>query len=355
MTDDAKFSELLRLALCREVDNAEDAYILLKESGRSEENAERLFETARAIRKKHTGDVFHFSGGIGAVLPCNLKPLCSYCPYWRQPGRKQVPLEAIVEGARFFQREKVRSFHLSGGTTLGSEGLDVLEIIQGIWDGGVRNIDIMVNCGAAMSKDTILAIKEMGVKSIGATFETTDPEVFAKTKPGDDLGKKLQFANDIGACGVGLATGLMAGLGDADEDTRLHQYAKSLEDVQRFTTLKSLYISKFTPVSTIPMRDHPPCSLNEAARYLAVARLMLQKIEISCAAGWMGAERQYAMHAGAGNSLFALSVNFKADYWDKFGVAPIHTKDCIEYHDTRPQYRTAAASQGFTIEENESQ
>lgn len=301
------------------------------------------------MRKAETGDVFYFTGGISSVLPCNLKPLCLYCPYWRKEDRRFIPVEAIVEGAKYFHSQGVRHFHLSGGTTPGSEGLDVLQIVQAIWDAGLHDMEINVNCGAAMSLDTLRKIRQMGVTSVSAVFETTNPEVFRRMKPGDSLEKKREFARGIGEAGLRLGTGLMAGLGP--EETRLADYVDSIFDVAGYPHLGSIYISKFTPDPVIPLRDKPACSTYEAACFLAVARLILRKVDITTAAGWTEEERSCGLRAGAGNGLFSLAINVKTNYWTQRQVAPTKVIDYIEYRDTRPQKRAAALEQGFTIRE----
>lgn len=315
-----------------------------------EENAEKLFAAARVVRRRETGDIFRWSGGIASVLPCTLKPLCSYCPYWREPGKKCLPVGEIVKAAQHFRTLGIDNFHLSGGTTLGSEGLDILEIIQAIWDAGVRDMKIMVNCGAAMSFETLVKVGAMGVASVGSTFETTNPEVFKKVKPGDDLEAKKQFARRIGEAGLGLASGIMAGLGS--RETRYEDYVNSIFDLAVYPHLVSVYVSKFNPVDTTPMKNHPQCPAQEGARLIAVMRLALRGIDIDPAAGWSNLEHPLAYRAGAGTKLFSVGANRRADYWKPEGdVEQRFVEETIVYNDSRAEKRKLAARCGFTIQE----
>lgn len=326
----------------------EEALFLFRNT-ETEEARNSLFATARAVRKAETGDVFYFTGGIASVLPCRLRPLCNYCPYWRKADQNPLPVEAIVAGARYFHREGVKEFHLSGGTTLGSEGKEVVEIIRSIHEAGLQDMKIMVNCGAAMSVESMKQLKEWGVASIGAVFEITNPEVFQKVKPGDDLTKKTQFAWDIQKAGLAMSSGIMAGLGP--RETRYEDYVNTLFDIARFPHLASVYISKFTPDPVIPMRDWEACSVEEGARLVAMARLIYRSINVTTAAGWTEEERLQGMLAGSGNALFSLAVNLKVDYWQGKQQEATFSEDNIEYRDTRPAKRAMAERCGITIRE----
>ena len=340
-------SAVLGDALQRPV-TREEALFLFRNT-EEEESRNRLFAAARAVRKEETGDIFRFTGGIASVLPCRLRPLCNYCPYWRKEDQNPLPLAGIVAGARYFHREGVKEFHLSGGTTLGSEGREVLEIVRSIHEAVPEDMKIMVNCGAAMSIDSMRQLKELGVRSIGAVFEITNPEVFRRVKPGDDLEKKIRFAWDIQKAGLAMSSGIMAGLGP--RETRYEDYVNTLFDIARFPHLSSVYISKFTPDPLIPMRDWEACSLEEAARLVAIARLVYRSINLTTAAGWTEEERKQGILAGAGNGLFALAVNLKVSYWQGRQLEATFSEDNIEYRDSRPAKRAMAEECGITISE----
>lgn len=327
----------------------EEALFLLQATEGDARASEKLYATARGVRRALTGDVFRFTGGIASVLRCTLKPLCSYCPYWRDRGGEPLSRDAIAAAAVRMQEEGLKSFHLSGGTTLGSDGEEMLEIVQAIHDAGVVGMGINVNCGAALSVGTMRRMRELGVTSVGAVFEITNPEVFARVKPGDDLERKMEFARDIGRAGLALSSGMMAGLGPAE--TRLEDYVGTLFDIARFPHLKSLYVSKFRPDPSIPMKDWPRCSVEEGMRVVAVARLVLRERDVTTAAGWDEEERAQGIRAGAGNGLFAFSANRKVGYWkDSFG--PCEKADGeVEYRDTRAEKRRFAERCGVAVDE----
>ena len=337
-------------AACNRSITKEEALFLFRATEGDADASERLYACARAVRRAETGDVFTLTGGIGSVLRCALKPLCLYCPYWRDRGGEPLPTEAIVAAALEFKRAGMKSFHLSGGTTLGDDGGKMLEIIQAIHDAGVRDLPMFVNCGAAMSVETMRKLKELGVETVGAVFEITNPEAFARVKPGDDLERKMQFAWDIGKAGLKLGSGMMAGLGP--RETRYEDYVNTIFDIAQFPHLQSMYVSKFRPAPTLPMKDWPQCPTEEGMRVVAISRLVLRGKSVGTAAGWLESERALGLHAGAGNSFFAYSANRRVGYWRKELGEPTSAHDMLEFRDTREEKRRFAAECGVTIDED---
>ena len=102
------FDEVMEAALNRPI-TREEALFLFHVTEGDADAAERLYACARGVRRTETGDVFTLTGGIGSVLRCTLKPLCLYCPYWRDRGGEPLPTEAIVEAALEFKRAGMKS------------------------------------------------------------------------------------------------------------------------------------------------------------------------------------------------------------------------------------------------------
>lgn len=338
----AEYHELLHRSVEHPV-SRKDAILLFQWASDSQEKRELLYETARQVRKRETGDRFRLTGGISSVLPCCLNPLCLYCPYWRETDKQVVPTETIVQAVRCFQREGIREFHLSGGTTLGSDGEEVLKIVEAIWQAGIRDMEITVNCGAAMSVETMKKLKGMGVVKIGAVFETANPREFARLKPGDSFREKETFAWNIKRAGLTMHSGIMAGLGV--DDRRYEDYVDSLFYLKQFPHMVSLYISKFRPDASIPMRNHPQCSLEEACTLVAVTRLVLRKTDIRIAAGWERAESEQGIFAGGGNELCAMMLNHHATYWKPVETGGMNGAESGEtaFFDSREAKRQMAA------------
>ena len=73
-----------------------------------------------------------------------------------------LSINEILKGVAYIRQHGIKEFHLSGGTTLGSEGHNVLRIVWAIREAGLDDLAINVNCGAAMSLATLKELKKMG-------------------------------------------------------------------------------------------------------------------------------------------------------------------------------------------------
>lgn len=344
---DLRYRELLHKAEKCPAEK-DEALLLLQAAFEDPEKRELLYETARLVRKQETGDYFRLTGGISSVLPCRLEPLCLYCPYWREPGKKAASPAAVIQAARYFQKEGIREFHLSGGTSLGSSGTEVLDLLEAIRQAGIRDMEITVNCGAAMSVETMKKLKSLGVVKIGAVFEIANPKEFARLKPGDSFRQKEDFAWKIRDAGLTMHSGIMAGLGSGQ--SRAEDYVESLFYLKQFPHMVSLYISKFRPDPSIPMKNHPRCSLEEACTLVAVTRLVLRGTDIRIAAGWDASEGEQGILAGAGNELCALMPKHRGLYWQGRQTAgPDAGSGDIDFYDSREEKRQMAARLGLRL------
>jgi len=323
----ARFERILEKSK-NEAINEEEAWYIFKET-EQKEKATELLQTARFVREKIMGNTFKWSGGIARVLRCNLKPLCQYCPYWRKKGDEPLSIEEILKGVDYIARHGFQEFHLSGGTTLKSDGSDVLEIVSAIRTAGYNDMEIDINCGAAMSFDTLKELKQLGVKLVRSVFETINPQVFNKVKPGDDLEEKKKFARLIGEAGLGLGTGIMAGL--SPNETKYQDYVDFIFHIKHYEHLKSVYVSKFFPFNGIPMKDHPSCSDWEAARLIAVMRLVLRDKDIGWAAGWGRDNYPTPLMAGAGNRVGGIHIN-RTPHYHVYQNEEYLYEDNMEFH-----------------------
>ncbi|MDI6813046.1 MAG: radical SAM protein [Desulfitobacteriaceae bacterium] len=324
-----RFDEVLSKALEEPIDREEALYLFRETEDHA--CAEELMKTARSVREKAMGNVFRWSAGIASVLRCRLKPLCGYCPYWRGTDKKPLTIPEILKGVEYIVQHGIKEFHLSGGTTLRGDGRDMLEIIQAIRHAGYEEQAIDVNCGAAVSLQALKEFKQLNVRLVRSVFETVNPEVFKRAKPGDDLDEKKKFAHLIGEAGLEFGTGIMAGL--SPQASKYQDYVDFMFHVKTYAHLTSVYVSKFFPVQGIPMEQYPQCSQWEAARVISVMRLVLRDIEIGAAAGWERHEHPTPLLAGSGNRVGGIHIN-RAPQYD---MTPSHQAHCF-YQDNLEFY-----------------
>lgn len=246
----------------------------------------------------------------------------------------------------YIRERHVGKVCLSGGTVEKAAGRDVLEIVRGIRAAGFTDTELSINCGSTMADDVLREMKELGVVRIGASFEIMNPEVFRRVKPGDNLEKKKAFAHKLDAYGLKTMTAVMAGLGP--QETRYEDYVLMLFSLLEFPNLDYVYISKFQPAKTTPMKGHPPCGIEEGKRLVALTRLILRGIDIGSAAGWSWDQRHLPVWSGAGTSLLGIHVNRNARYWKSNPEE--QDIDKVEFIDTRVEQRNNVEAYGFSVE-----
>lgn len=321
----------------------DEAVFLFKES----ENfgaAQKLFQTAVAVRDKEMGRKFQWSGGIASILPCTLDPLCTYCPYWVKPI-DALSIDEILTGVKYIIEHGITNFHLSGGSTLNSDGSDVVAIVKQIRT--LTDAELTVNVGVGLSYDTLVALKDLGVTKIGSSFEVINSELFSQFKAGDSLEKKKELARQINDLGLGLGTGLLAGLSLAP--SRYNDYADFIFYIKQFEHLDSVYVSRFFPNKGTPLENHPRCSTTEGARIMAVMRLVLRNIHIGPAAGWSYDDIPVWVNAGGGNRIGGIHITRVPTYRKPWFLHTVLTyEDRMEYCNTITMARQMLGESGIS-------
>ena len=295
-----EFKEILQRAI-KEPVTRDEALLLFYET-ENYSRAQELFRAASAVRDDVLGTTFKWGGGMPNVLPCTIDPHCKYCPYWLEVNQP-VPLsmEEIVEAVSYIKGHGIKEYNLSSGTTLGSDGRRMVEIVKAIRADVDPESRITLNPGAALSEDCIKELKKLGVTRITVAFETINEELFRATKPGDSLEAKKKLAETINNSGLALGSGLLAGL--SSDPHRYRDYVDFMFYIKQFENLRTVYVSRFYPYKGIPMETHPRCSAMEGARVIAIIRLVLRNINIGPAAGWNHDDIPLWVMAGGGNRI----------------------------------------------------
>ena len=309
----ARFDAALAAARARRPAR-DEARLLLGRSLEDEAALDALCRDACEVRDVELGKRSEREAAFNSVVPCLLRPLCLYCPYWRDRDQELMSVDDILEHVRYLRDETdVRQFHLSGGSMRGGGDCEVVGIVEAIREAGFDDMDIVVNCGASFSDAELRRLKELRVKRVFSVFETTNPELFARVKPGDDLVEKMDFARRIAAAGMEVGSGIMAGIGP--RETAVEDYVRELFDLATLEGLSCVYVSKFRHAARIPLNDHPACPLPEALALVAMARLVLRDVHLRAAAGWGSEDQARAVEAGAGSVSIACSFSKGPGHW----------------------------------------
>jgi biotin synthase len=290
-----KFESLLQTA--KEEITPKLALQILEES-RHSDNALKLFALASQLRDQYHERRLWWTAAIEGILPCKLEPMCRYCSYSNQP---RLSNDALLKAVAALEKLGFKHLHMSGGANRAGYDEEILSMVAAMR--AVSDVAIEVNLGPSINRDTVRKLKQLGVACITSSLETFNEEVFQATKPGDSLAERkalLEMCEDEDVPSRGM---LLIGLGESYADRiRALFYLKGLKK------LHNLRFSRFMPPPHGKL-DLPRCSPWEVARLVAVARLILPKVELCLAAGNSLDDIPLWWLAGGGNQLLGAHAN----------------------------------------------
>lgn len=294
------FEKILEDAYLGEI-TPETALILLNES-KDPEKALLLFKAASLKRDEKIGKELWWSAGISAVLPCNIQPRCNYCTFF---AKLEFPVDLIVKTVKIIESFGIKQVHLSGGTDI-QHGYDaeIIGMVEEIRKASA--IDLEVNLGPSISRETIKRLRELKVTSITSSLESFNEKLFKEAKPGDSLEKRKELLQSAQEEGLLIRSMMMVGLGESNEDRINHLFY-----LRGFKNFCNLNFSRFNPFPGIPFSNHERCSPWEVARTVAVARLVLPSAELGLAAGNDMDDLPLWYLAGGGNKIMGASSTRK--------------------------------------------
>lgn len=263
--------ELLEEAKSRRITKNEALY-LFKET-KSEKSFLKLLETAGYVRDQNVGRKIEFwPFALSANKGCSTNPPCQYCGMASDKVRMGIGDDRIAserevaKAAKIAEKQGFKGVQLGGGCSgnQGAEAVTDSKIVK-----SKTSLKVFVNYGYDMSEQNICRLKELGIEMVGCSFETINQELFSKIKPGDSLEERKRVANLIDENNLGLASGLMIGIGETYEDRVKHLFY-----LRKFKNLKYVYVSGFYPIPGTPMEAKPPATSVDIAKTIAITRLI---------------------------------------------------------------------------------
>ncbi len=293
------FEQLLKNA--RAGDLTPELALRILEDSRRPENALKLFGIASELRDKYIGRELWWTAAIEGIMPCKLVPPCSYCSY---TNHEIMSEESLLKALRALEQLGFRHLHLSGGTNPAGYDNEIIGMVKAMR--AVSDIDIEVNLGPSITRETVRELKKLGVSSITSSLETFNEEIFKAAKPGDSLEKRKELLEICEAEGMPTRGMMLVGLGESYQD-RINQ----LFYLRRFKGLLHVRFSRFSPSPSTAYRDRPRCSPWELARTIAVARLIMPRVQLGLAAGNSHDDIPLWFLAGGGNQLLGAGAGRK--------------------------------------------
>ncbi|NLG32224.1 MAG: radical SAM protein [Syntrophomonadaceae bacterium] len=250
-----------------------DTALKLYQEAKDPINTLKLFKAAFQLKNQVLGNRVDIIVPSGIVLKCKLNPPCRYCGAWKhQPRDFAMVLQAIPT----LPKLGISKLLLVGGAYLDGYDEEILGLVEAI--NRVSSINLEINFGASLSRETVQRLKQMNVVGITASLEVLNEQIFYHAKPGDSLEKRQELLHIAEDEGLSIRSFMMLGLGESDRDRIEHLfYLKS------FKQMKHLILSRFTPAQGTPYGNRLPCTSWDVARTIAIARLIMPDIGIATA------------------------------------------------------------------------
>jgi biotin synthase len=260
----------------------------------SREEFKPVFEESARICKRHFGNRVFIRGIIEFSNYC--RKGCFYCGINKankNVGRYRLTLEEILAAAAYMKRQGALTVVLQSGEDQGNDGL-VIDAVKRIKND--LNMAITLSIGERDSK-AYRKFLNAGADRYLLRIETTDPDLFKKLHPDDNLAYRTQCLYDLKKLGYEVGTGIMVGLPG--------QSLSSLAgDLLFFKQLNPAMvgIGPFLPHQDTPLRGHKNTDIFLTLKTLALIRLVLPKSNLPATTA-MGTidptGRQQALKIGA--------------------------------------------------------
>ncbi len=309
------YEAILEKALTDSIDKNE-ALVLLRKS-QDYSRLLDLLKVASKVRDNEVGRVYKIEGFISPITRCTTKPPCRFCR--RSAGGDFEPLTTseLELGVKLVAETGVKRVEIGGGTVWSGAGETVIQAVR-ICRRIAPHLLIRVNVGPSLSVNDLAKLKELGVYEVSSNFETMNPQVFKKIKPGDNLESRIKLAKAIDEIGLKLSTTIMVGVGSSYEDYVEHVFWLK----ENMRNLSRISITVLRPIKGTPMENHPMGSVIEALRLGAVTRIVLRKVDLSFG-GIANDIRLLPLRVMAGdNREVHLSVMVTKRKWDKPLLSP---------------------------------
>jgi len=263
-----------------------------------EENLKRLLEIASDLRTNLDKSI-KLTSTIHLTNKCQVFPRCKYCGFaakTSQDGYYDAFYKSddeIYQIAKCVEKSGIPRISCSGGHGYkGKQAINAARIVK-----GETSLELLVNVGADLTPEAISKLKEYGTDTICCNLETTNEELFNYIKPGENLSDRIKICEMVSDAGIGLSSGLLIGIGESYEDRVNH-----LMFLSKFKTLEEIPIMGFNPYADTPMENHPPCSIEEQLKTIAIVRIMYPNIRITVPTPTIGPRNvEYPLLAGANN------------------------------------------------------
>lgn len=274
---------------------------------------EELKRRADAACRRVHGDGVWLRGLIEISNVCPWD--CWYCGLRASNGqvrRYRLEAEEIRATVRAGFEAGLRTFVLQGGEDP-LWGAETMARLLGQLTEETRGEAAFTLSLGLQSRATYALWRRAGACRYLMRFETADPALFARYRPGTTLAERLRGLNDLAELDYEVGSGFLVGLPGETESTRQANWRLCWE--QGFDMVG---IGPFIPHPETPLGTAPQEPLSLAEESTAVVRLLLPEAHLpaTTAAGSLHPRGREAVLAGGANVLMPnlTPVSVKKDY-----------------------------------------
>jgi len=235
---------------------------------REPEELQYLFKAARMLREQNFGNEVFLYGFLYISTYCGNN--CTFCAY-----------HSTNHGIERYRKELAQI--LAAAETLAEEGVHLIDLTMGEdpfyhSESGFQNflriveevkqavsLPVMVSPGVVPEK-VLPELRAAGAEWYACYQENFDHNEFARLRPGQDYGRRLEIKNSASRYGLLVEEGLLTGTGESSESL-----AFSIEEMKK-SRASQVRVMEFVPEPNIPLQPAGP-DPNREAVIIALLRL----------------------------------------------------------------------------------
>src|SRR5208282_2064296 len=258
-----------------------------------------LLAAAQAIRAKFKPGVITYSREVFLPLTNLCRDYCGYCTFRRDPGEPgahtMTPdevMEVVHAGERmgctealFSLGDKPELLFPQMRETLRRLGYkSTLHYLEAMCEKVLRESSLLPHPNPGLMSAEWLERLSRVAPSLGLMLETTSKRLLAKgaahdNAPDKDPAKRLRVLEDAGRRKIPFTTGILIGIGETPEE-RVDALIAIRNLHARYGNIQEVIIQNFRAKSGTPMGHWPEPDRGEMLRTLAVARLLMPKMNL---------------------------------------------------------------------------
>src|SRR5258706_909960 len=258
-----------------------------------------LLSAAQVARARFKPACVTYSPKVFLPLTTLCRDYCGYCTFRRdsgEPGAHTMTPDEVMEVVRAGERMGCTEALFSLGDkpellfpemrdTLRRFGYkSTLHYLEAMCEKVLRESSLLPHPNPGLMSAEWLERLSHVAPSMGLMLETTSARLLAKdaahdNAPDKDPGKRLRVIEDAGRRKIPFTTGILIGIGEMREE-RVDSLIAIRELHEKYGHIQEVIVQNFRAKSGTPMAHWPEPDREEMLRTVAVARLLMPKMNI---------------------------------------------------------------------------